>query len=519
MTEMRDGARPPTEPSELDEETLARRVGQGIRWSGVLVGATRLERIFVVVILARLLEPKDFGIMAAATLMLEIGRLVQEMGITSALVQRRSDKERATHTAFWMTVASGAIVSLVVASVAPAIARIFDPRSLWVIWAITPVLFLKAIGIVPRGILNRAMEFRKQTIVNVSGRVIGGFAAVAAAMAGGAYWALVTYTVVSNVIGTVAVYAICPWRPRAIFDRSIAREIWGYGWRVQLGHVLYFVNTNFDYILLGALTDPRTLGFYVWAFSVGANIFSDINSVILQVTFPAFAHVQDNLELLRRGFVRSARLLAAILLPIVALVVGGGGVVLPGVFGNQWAPAVPVAQILIAFGFLRSLYALIGALFRAVGKPGTGLILEGLRTALLLPALAIAATQGLIPMGVAHSSVSLIMFPLNIRRVVRLLRSGLGIVGDIFLPFLPGVILEFAAVVAAIRLLGLDGQLINAVLVGAIGATVYLVWMIGWRRNILSDVFKMVAGRPGSFTGDFEEKAADGKIDMEPVAP
>jgi O-antigen/teichoic acid export membrane protein len=484
-----------------DSLSLSQSVGSGMRWVGLLFGLARIERYVLVIILARLLKPEDYGVMIVATLALNVTRLIQQLGIADALVWRRTNVQRAANSGFWMTVTAGSVLTTCLVVGARHIASFFDPRAKYVLWAVAPCLLLKATTIVPRALLHRSMDYRRHGIPEACGSTAGAIAAIVLAFAGKGFWALAAVPIVGTMVDTVLVYALSNWRPRFEFDRVLARELWRFGWQVQAGQVVYFFTQNIDYLIVGALTNSVTLGLYVWAFNLGANTFGDLNSLMLRVVYPAFVRIGDDPALVRDALLRSLRVLLTVIAPIVVLIAIAGGVLLPVVFGSQWQGAVGAVRVLLVLGLLDGVFfGLAGVVLRAAGHPGAESTMFAVRVALLVPALIIAVPHGLRYAALAHAAVALAVTPLYIvmlRRVapitvndlVRLAMAPMGAL--IFEATTLGVLLRFV--------LPPGPRLSSALILIVTGGLAALVWFAFPGRALTREVRAFISGSHGGF--------------------
>jgi PST family polysaccharide transporter len=345
------------------------------------------------------------------------------------------------------------------------------------------------------------MSYRRHGLPEAISSTAAGASAVTLALMGHGYWALASMPIVGSVIDTVLVYALSHWRPSFEFDRGLARELWGFGWQVQAGQVVYFFTQNIDYLIVGALTNSVTLGLYVWAFNLGANTFGDLNSLLLRVVYPAFVRIGDNAALVRDALLRSLRVLLTVIAPIVVLVAIGGGVILPAVFGSQWQHGVGVVRILLVLGLLDGVFfGLVGIILRATGRPGVESSLFGLRVALLVPALIVSVPHGLRSAALAHAVVALAVAPVYLLMLRRVAPVTVRDLARLVLAPAGGLIFEAAVLLVLIRFVLPPGpQLTSAfILIAAAGAAT-VAWFAFPGRTLLREVRAFVSGAQGGF--------------------
>lgn len=367
--------------------TLRARVSRGLFWEGGAALVSQGLSFLVSLLLARLLTPEYFGLLAIANLAIQSLVFFQELGFSSALIYRQKDVEAAANTAHWTILTSSALLYLVAFVSAPLVAQFFhSPEAMPVLRVLALTMVLNSFSRVPYTLLTKELDFRKKVLPELTASLIGNLAALLLAWVGWRVWALVAGELISALLVTLLVYAISPWRPRFQFVRSIFHELFGYGKHIAVSQVLIFGITNIDDMFVGRMLGQAALGQYGLAYKISNTPATNITRVVNRVTFPAYSILQADQERLRSAFFRQVRFVGALSMPIgVATVIFAHDFVY-AVLNESWAPAIVPMQILAVYGVIRSVAANMGVIFQAGGKPQwlTGIAVWRLITMALL---------------------------------------------------------------------------------------------------------------------------------------
>ncbi|HNS02907.1 MAG TPA: lipopolysaccharide biosynthesis protein [Anaerolineae bacterium] len=431
--------------------TLRARVSRGLFWEGGAALVGQGLSFLVSLLLARLLTPEYFGLLAIANLAIQSLVFFQELGFSSALIYRQKDVEAAANTAHWTIVTSSALLYLVAFLAAPLVAKFFhSPETMAVLRVLALTMVINSFSRVPYTLLTKELDFRKKVLPELTASLIGNLAALLLAWLGWRVWALVAGELLSALLVTLLVYLVSSWRPRFQFVRSIFRDLFGYGKHIAVSQVLIFGITNIDDMFVGRMLGQAALGQYGLAYKISNTPATNITRVVNRVTFPAYSLLQANQERLRSAFFRQVRFVGALAMPIgVATVVFAHDFVY-AVLNESWAPAIAPMQLLAIYGVIRSVAANMGVIFQAGGKPQW---LTGIATWRLV-------------------TMALLLYPFISRGGlvgVSLLSAGVAAVDFVIAAFLVDKILD-ARMITYARILG--PMLVYALLAGGLG---YLV--------------------------------------------
>jgi O-antigen/teichoic acid export membrane protein len=354
----------PVRPQEETADNDARQaapgstaLSSGMRWSGIAVVSREACRAVFTIALARIVGPEAFGIVAQAVVYIGVVGLLLDQGFSSALIQRPRLEDDMAGAVVTVNLGVGAALTAATVAIAPAWAAFMgSPQLTLVLAVLAPTLFIRAVAITPRAMLLRSMQFRKIGIADIASAALGGALGVVAAVLGASYWALVVQIVSTDLIMALVLFLVgAGTRPNLRMHRL--REIAGFSWRAfAAGILINSVSRNIDNLLIGRFQGPQQLAFYGLAYRLLLLPVQLASTTIGAVLFPAFSRLADNLDALRAEMARATRALATLALPAMALVAASAPQLVQLLFGSQWAPAVPIVQILAMVGALQAIY-------------------------------------------------------------------------------------------------------------------------------------------------------------------
>ena len=278
--------------------------------------ATFLLGIGSLMVLARLLDPKDFGLVGMVTAFTGVLGMFRDFGLSSASVQRVNVTEEQISTLFWINLGWW-ILGLLIAAMAPAIAAFYhEPRLFGVTLVLAAGFILNAAGVQHGAILQRHMRFTALAVINTVSAIVGTAIAIGGAKAGYGYWALVAMAVASPLTSTILVWLATAWVPGMPHRRTGIRSMMHYGGTLTLYGLIGYVATNLQNVLLGRFWGADAIGIYGRAYRLVNIPTESLNGVVGEVAFPALARIQDDPSRLKSYFLKGYSLVLALTLPI-----------------------------------------------------------------------------------------------------------------------------------------------------------------------------------------------------------
>ena len=353
-----------------DERSLSTRTLRGMFWAyGAYVGG-RVLTLIATAILARLLTPREFGLVALAILFMFLLETLSDLGVSQALVIAPEEEElERAETVFVWSVMLGAGFSIMTAALSPLAAAFFhQPKLTGILAALGLRFFLRSLSSTHFALAQRRIDFRPRTAAQLSDVSTRGITAIVCAIAGLGAWSLVIGYLVGSVALTVMLWTMVKWRPQLRPQRAHLRSMLSFGGMITAVGLLTAIETNLDYIMIGRFLGATDLGLYTLGFRLPELMILNLSVVAAQVLFPAFAAVDR--ERLGHALLVAFRYTLMIALPMaVALAVLARPFIL-ALFGHQWERSAPAMQLLTLYALGVAIAIPGGTVFKAIGRAG-----------------------------------------------------------------------------------------------------------------------------------------------------
>ena len=386
-------------------ESLTFRSARAVQWrfAGVAVGA--VSQFAISVVLARLLTPADFGVVALASVVLGVIRPFANVGVGPALVQRTDVTALHIRTAFTFSVVVGLTVTMAIMAVAPLAAVVMQNPD------VTPVLRWLSTGFAFRSaattanaILQRQLDFKRQSVIETASNLLGyGAVAIVMALLGYGVWSLVWGGLVQTLLASIAQLVVARHSLRPAFARRELGELLHFGFGSTVNACVGYVALNVDNFVVGRWIGAASLGLYSRAYSLMNLPHTFFASVMMNVLFPAFSQVQGDPARLGRAYLLVTQLTAMVAAPAMGTLAIAAPHLVQSVYGPQWAGAVIPLQILCGVGYFRAVYHVGGVVVRSVGWMYSWLLRQAIYASLVFAGALIGSRYGLpgVAMGVS----------------------------------------------------------------------------------------------------------------------
>lgn len=320
------------------------------------------------VVLARLLDPSDYGLVAMVVAVVGIGEVLRDLGLSTAAIQSPELSRQQRDNLFWLNTVIGLILMLLVVAAAPLISLLYgDDRLTPIAVVLAATLLINGLATQYRADLNRNLRFRALAIIEVVSPAIGLTVAIGMAAAGYAYWALVTQQVLLAVIGLVLSWALCRWIPRRPRRGAGTAPFLRYGGNLMGAQLLNYASRNIDSVVIGSTLGAASLGIYNRAFELVMLPLNQLQAPATKVALPILSKLQNDSERFGSFLLTGQRVLLTLLAACFALAAAQAPPLVRWVLGAQWNEVVPILQILCIGGiFQAATYATYWA-FLALG--------------------------------------------------------------------------------------------------------------------------------------------------------
>jgi O-antigen/teichoic acid export membrane protein len=487
--------RPLTKRTELSPSDLKQAAVSGVRWTMVARVASELIALVSAVVLARLVAPSEFGEAVVPLIFVPLAVIFTFEGLGSALVQRKEIDQAHIEAAMLASLVTGAALSAATFLLAgPVGGQLFGKASAELLRLISPVFLLAGLGAVSRGLLWRHLDFRRVSLIEMISLALGAASAVAMALAGLAAEAIVLGALIATLTTAVLLLVSVP-PPMPRFHREALRDVTGFGLPASAAGLTYVAVSNATVAVAAVRLSAAQVGLYWRAFQLGVSYQDKISGIMMRLAFPIYSRTSD-IDELRRFHERATRIHAAVLLPLLSLLIVLAPDLVPWVFGERWAPAAGPVQILAVAGMIAAILTGYPQILLAAGKPRALLIFNVVLLALYAASSWIAAPYGItalaISVVVVHIAMIVAVYGVLFRLLLRIP------IGRLVSDLLPAIACSLALFAAGVPLAGLlrdAGAPVPALaaLVGLAGTAVYASALRSFFPVVWNDIVQLTA--------------------------
>ena len=369
----------------------------GLVWSFAERISAQLVSTVVGIILARLLLPEDYGLIAIVMVFISLCDVFVTSGLGSALVQKKNADSDDYNTAFVLSGILAIVLYFILFVSAPYIAQAYEMSLLCPVLRVLGLrLLITSYNTIQQSYIRRNMEFRRFFVVTIWGTIISGVIGVLMAIAGFGVWSLVAQYLVSSIVTTLLTYRVCSWRPQMRFSRSRAHNIWRFGWKVLCTNLVSTLEGDLRSLIVGKTFGSAELAFFDQGKKYPALLISNVNSTLNRVMLPTFARLQDDLPRLKETLRKAIRLGTYIIAPFMVGLFAVSDTFVRILLTEKWLDIVPFLQIFCVIYITRPLEEMCHQAVIALGRSDISL-----RIMILINATALATV--LLAVFVFHS--------------------------------------------------------------------------------------------------------------------
>lgn len=406
--------------------SLRRKAIKGVKWSAFQNIILRLSSFLVLLVLARVLDPVHFGLIALADLAINFSQIFIGAGFASSIVQRDKLEPEHLNTAFWVNIGVGLFLMTLLLLLAGPIANIFEQPDLKpvIVWLSLGLMF-SSLSQVQTAILKRELAFRALAIRSVIAEPIAGALAVVLALLGFGIWSLVFRALAASLVKTIILWRASDWRPGFSVSLRHFNDLFSFGVNMLATNIVQFFSRQSIVALIGYFLGPIALGYYNVATRLYILLEQSLGGVINSVAWPVFSRLQNEPERLKSAFYSATSIVSLVASPVFFGLIAVAPEIIPVVFGAKWTPAIPIIQILALLGFLRTMFQINGSVIVAMGKPQWRLALFAAIGLLSVCLFFMVLSKGLTAVAAAYTVAWYVLAPISLWMVQRLINIDL----------------------------------------------------------------------------------------------
>ena len=394
--------------------SLKQKTVSGLLWSFVDTMAGQGITFVVGIILARLLTPREFGLIGMITVFIAVSESFINSGFSSALIRKKDCTDTDFSTVFFFNLAAGILFFLLLFFSAPAISGFFnEPELTAILQVLGIVLIIDSLTLIQRTILTKRIDFKLQARISVIASIGSGVVAITMAFYGFGVWALVAQRIVKQGLNSLFLWMWNRWRPLLVFSKESFKELFGFGSKLLVGGLIDTIYRNVYYLIIGKFFSAQELGFYTKADDFQRLPSQNINAIISRVSYPILSIIQSDIPRLKNNY---RKLIRTIMFITFILMMGMAAVAEPLIhtlIGAKWEPAIIYLQMLCFVGMMYPLHALNLNMLLVLGRSDLLLKLEVIKKIIAIPTIVIGVFFGIKMMIVGMIVNTLIAYYLN----------------------------------------------------------------------------------------------------------
>ena len=394
--------------------SLKQKTVSGLIWSFVDTMAGQGITFIVGIILARLLSPREFGLIGMLTVFIAVSQSFIDSGFSNALIRKKDCSNTDYSTVFYFNLAVGVLFFILLYLSAPPISGFFnEPELTAILQVMGVVLIIDSLTIIQRTILTKRIDFKLQARISVIASIGSGFVAIAMAFNGFGVWALVAQRLVKQGLNSLFLWIWNRWKPLLVFSTESFKELFGFGSKLLISGLIDTIYRNVYFLIIGKFFSAQELGFYTKADEFKRLPSQNLNAIIGRVSYPVLSTMQDDIPRLRNNY---QKLIRSVMFITFILMIGMAAVAEPMIhtlIGAKWEPAIIYLQMLCFVGMMYPLHALNLNMLQVQGRSDLFLKLEIIKKIIAIPTIVIGIFFGIKMMIVGMMVNTLIAYYLN----------------------------------------------------------------------------------------------------------
>lgn len=406
-------------------DSLKSKTVKGVVWSSIERFSTQGVQFLIMIIMARLLTPKDYGLIGMLAIFLAVAQSLIDSGFSQALIRKQDRTDVDNSTVFYFNIVVSSALYLILFIAAPFVADFYNQPELTSVMRVVCLgVILNSLAVVQRALLTVRIDFKTQAKASLSAAVISGCIGIVLAYCGFGVWSLVVQQLLNLSVNTLLLWIFSKWRPIAVFSWKSFHELFAFGSKLLASGLLDTLYRNIYPIVIGKLFSASSLGHYTRAHQFSEFPSSNVTGIIQRVTYPILCGIQDETERLETVYRKFLKLSAFIIFP---LMIGLSAVARPFidiVLGAQWGFCGQLLQIICFAMMWYPIHAINLNLLQVKGRSDLFLRLEIIKKILGITVLCITAPFGLVVMCYGQIFNSIVALVINTYYTGKLINVG-----------------------------------------------------------------------------------------------
>ncbi len=384
--------------------SLKKQAISGVKWTGIQQIGMSVIGFVISVILARLLSPEEFGLIAMIIVFVGIGNILLNAGMGASLIRTENLTEVDFSTVFFFNLFISILLYILLFFFAPYVALFYNqPELISLMRWLNLIIIINAFTIIQRTRLTKILDFKTQTLISIPAILIGGGIGIFMAMNGWGVWSLVGFQISKALANTILLWHHLRWIPKPVFDIKKFKYHFNFGYKLSLSNLLDTIFDNIYSIVIGKFFPAVQVGYYQRAQSMQMYPVRSASTILNRVTYPLFSKIQNDNKKLKDVYKKILQINMFIMAPVMILLGVLAQPVFLFLFSEKWLPAVPYFQILIPVAILYPLHSFNLNILKVKGKSELYLLLEIIKKIIIVIAIVIGIGFGI--KGLLYGSV------------------------------------------------------------------------------------------------------------------
>lgn len=458
--------------------SLREKTIKGVVWVFIETFVVKFLYFGALILLARWLGPKEFGLIGMIALFIELGKVLSDSGMTSSLIRTEELTEKDNSTVFIINLFMSFLVYVIVFFIAPLVSAFFEQPILVQLLRVYGIVFIFiGLSAVHVAVLTKEMNFSKITKVSIPGIITGVFVALYLGYNNYGVWSIVWMYLISEIIKTTLVWISSDWKPKPVFSKDRFRYHYGFGWKLMLSSSINIVFKNINNLLIGKYYSASSLGYFERSKQLSEYPSVTFTSIISRVAYPLLCNMKNDKVRLEKAYKNLIKTSYFVIAPVMLCVASLAEPLFLLFLGEKWLPAVPIFQILCLAKMLYPVHSFNLNILQVFGRSDLFLKIELIKKIIFVISIVFAfrfGIFGLVWCSVFTSFTSLIV---NVKYSGKLLRYPLLAQSkDIIKIFSPALITALF-MYYFINLKIFEGQLITQLILGSTAGSIFYIFI------------------------------------------
>lgn len=351
--------------------SLAKSAIRGISWSSISQFGRQGIQYVTTLILANLLVPSDFGLIALALIFIGFLTLFKDMGMSSAIIQRDKNSENLLSTVFWTNLFLGLLYTAIIFICARFIADFYnEPKVELILKVFSPTFMISGISVLHKAILEKELKFKILAKIELLAVIFGSSIGIILAISGYGVWSLVFQSILNTIITTILLWKESDFRPKLVYSLHELKSLISYSLNLAGYNLFNYFVRNADYMLIGKFLGNDALGHYYLAYKIMLYPVQNISAIIIRVLFPIYSSIKNNLERYKSIYLNISKTIAAVTFPLMLGIFIAARPFVETFFSTRWDQDLLIVLIMILapVGLIQSIAFTTGSIYMSVGK-------------------------------------------------------------------------------------------------------------------------------------------------------